>query len=162
MAPPDSGRADEDLDSPGSSLAAEVTNGFDWLPALLIAALLIVVFAQARLSINSIAGGIAALVIPIASIVATVGAVRRFWSSDRTQVERLKILERVLGTESNDSDPYLKRRALEAVIAEGQAPTQGSKDLQPLTVSNVFNDSIVNYALPDKQEPKSSGISDDA
>jgi len=115
---------------PTRAVEEENSGGFDWLAVLLIVMLMIVILAQAGLSLQSLATSLSAFAIAIGSVVAVVIALRRLSPKDSSRRERLRILERVL--ESDSEDITLKRRALDAIIAEGDEPvTRSSPDTSP-------------------------------
>ena len=119
---PESNGPSNEPDTSQTRSSTRMYSGGDWLSVLLIAALLIVILAKSGLNITSLSTGVTALLAPIAIIIAAIAAVRRLSPVDKARMERLRILERVLESDDRTSDPYLKRRALEAIISEGQVP----------------------------------------
>lgn len=121
-------QANKEPETPSAQPDTEKFAGGDWLSALLVAVLLIVALSQASLGFRSLAVGLAIFAVAVAAIIAGIAAIRQFSPGDRARVERLRILERVLA--DNESDPDVKRRALDAVISETQAPSRRRTDRQ--------------------------------
>jgi hypothetical protein len=109
---------DQELKPAPKESPSEANNGGDWLSILLIAALLVVIFTS--FSIKNLTAGVTAIVAPISLIILVIAAVRRMRPPDPARMERLRILERVLESDDESADPYLKRKALDAVISDDE------------------------------------------
>lgn len=112
------------------SVQARRASGADWLSVALLSVLFVILIASSQIDLKSVGTALAALVIPLLAVVTTTASARRIWQSSeyRARRDRLRILEEVLHDSS--ADAAMKRRALDAVIADNAASQSLARDFR--------------------------------